>query len=129
MRLIVIGCAPHVFIKNFRRDTKYTQELYCDPERAIYKTLGLATVMGAMTGESPHVKSGIIMGTLKSTWRGLKSLRLQGYVLQQGGAFVLGPGDVVLYSHQDASPMDHADINTLLTAAGLARYDFGPTTK
>ncbi len=124
VRLIVIGCAPHTFIKSFRAETGFQLELYCDPERVVYKALGLASRMGAITGHSPHVKSGMLIGTLKSTWRGLKSMRLQGNVTQQGGAFVLGPNDAIHFSHLDANPLDHADINTLLVAAGLPRFDF-----
>lgn len=125
VRMIVIGCAPYKFIEGFRKETQYLGELYCDPEREIYQTLGLPNTMGTVTSKSSHVKSSTLGGILNSTWRGLKSMALQGNVLQQGGAFVLGPGGEIFFAHQDQHPHDHADINALLAAAELPAFDFG----
>ena len=124
VRLVVIGCAPHEFITGFRRDTGYAQELYCDPERKVYKALGLPARLSSVSGHSEHVKSGMLMGTLRSAGRFLKSMRMQGDVTQQGGAFVLGPGEVIHFAHQDASPLDHAAINDILRASGLDPLSF-----
>lgn len=43
---------------------------------------------------SPHVKSGIFMGQLKSIWRAMTSpvFDFQGDLHQQGGAIIAGPG-------------------------------------
>lgn len=122
--MVVIGCAGHTDIKGFRKETKYTQELYCDPDRRLYKAFELKASMGGTGGHSEHVKSSIVGGTLKSIWRGLKSMHAQGNVLQQGGAFVVAPGGTILYEHRDDNPQDHAPINDLLVAAGLPRFDF-----
>eukprot|EP00047_Mylnosiga_fluctuans_P003718 m.230562 g.230562 ORF g.230562 m.230562 type:complete len:108 (+) comp12081_c0_seq1:340-663(+) len=78
--------------------------------------------MGSTSGSSAHIKSGAFTGTMKSIWRGIKSMQVQGNVLQQGGAFVLGPGSAVHFAHNDAGPMDHAEINTLLEAANLPPF-------
>lgn len=43
---------------------------------------------------SPHVKSGIFMGQMKSIWRAMTSpaFDFQGDLHQQGGAIIAGPG-------------------------------------
>lgn len=43
---------------------------------------------------SPHVKSGIVVGQLKSIWRAMTSpaFDFQGDLHQQGGAIIAGPG-------------------------------------
>lgn len=45
--------------------------------------------------KSPHVKSGMLAGSLKSLWRAMTSpaFDFQGDPLQQGGALIVGPGD------------------------------------
>ena len=44
---------------------------------------------------SPHVKSGIFMGQMKSIWRAMTSpaFDFQGDLYQQGGAIIAGPGE------------------------------------
>eukprot|EP00053_Salpingoeca_punica_P005854 m.56940 g.56940 ORF g.56940 m.56940 type:complete len:81 (+) comp13423_c2_seq1:474-716(+) len=72
----------------------------------------------------------MVAGTLKSTWRAMKGgFTLQGNVNQQGGAFVIAPGPQVLFAHHDADPYDHAEINTLLAAAGCKQHTFVKTAK
>lgn len=50
--------------------------------------------------ESKHVKSSFLSGVLQSTFRGVKYCEMQGDINQQGGAFVLGPGQCI-----DACPV------------------------
>eukprot|EP00054_Salpingoeca_dolichothecata_P028499 m.216908 g.216908 ORF g.216908 m.216908 type:complete len:138 (-) comp26237_c0_seq3:315-728(-) len=126
-RLVVIGCAPVKFIPKFRAEVKLPEEylLYCDPKRELYKALGMITVLKSPGGSSPHVKSSTMKGLLSSTWRGLKSMQMQGDVSQQGAQFVIGPGiDNLKFAHLDKDPMDHTDINILLKHAGLEPFDF-----
>ena len=47
-----------------------------------------------------------------------------GKVTQQGGAYVIAAGGAVLFEHRDANPMDHADINILLSKASLPSFPF-----
>lgn len=44
---------------------------------------------------SPHVKSSLLVGSLRSMWRAMTSpaFDFQGDPLQQGGALIVGPGD------------------------------------
>ncbi len=47
---------------------------------------------------SPHVKSGIFFGQMKSIWRAMTSpvFDFQGDLQQQGGAIIAGPGQLSL---------------------------------
>lgn len=47
---------------------------------------------------SPHVKSGIFMGQMRSIWRAMTSpvFDFQGDLHQQGGAIIAGPGKLPL---------------------------------
>lgn len=78
LNFFVTGCAPHKFIKKFAAETNFPYDLYCDPERNVYGQLGLLHKLGLGTSKSKHLKMSIAKGLLQSTWRGLKSMALQG---------------------------------------------------
>ncbi|GFO03206.1 thioredoxin-like protein aaed1 [Plakobranchus ocellatus] len=128
VRLVVIGPAPHRFIKQFRQLTGLNHTLYVDPDREVYKALGCQEklISGALDA-SKHIKSGFLSGVASSVWRAMRSSgrkEFQGDIKQQGGAFILGPGDVCHYSHIDQSSTDHCSLNDLLSAAGVMNVSF-----
>lgn len=45
---------------------------------------------------SPHVKSGVFVGQMKTIWRAMTSPKFdfQGDLYQQGGAIIAGPGEL-----------------------------------
>lgn len=53
----------------------------------------LTSLYNALAG-SPHVKSNVITGSIKSIWRAITSpaFDFQGDPAQQGGALIVGPG-------------------------------------
>ncbi len=126
MRLVVVGCAPARFIEDFKETTGFRGDVFCDPTRQVYLQLGLRYGMFKDRKMSMHVKSSIIGGIFKSIKGAFKSLRKQGDFLQQGGSFILGPGEKVEFAHIDESPMDHAPINDLLDRLAMSRVDFSP---
>lgn len=125
VRVVVIGPAPYKFIKDFKKVTGFYSSLYTDPDREIYKSLGLKEVMehGNST-ESKHIKQNAFMGVMRSLWRGMKHKEFQGDVKQQGGALVVGPGNEVHFSHIDKNSSDHTPINKLLEIAGVQPVSF-----
>ncbi|RDD47936.1 Thioredoxin-like protein AAED1 [Trichoplax sp. H2] len=124
VRLIVIGCGKPNFIKKFRQETGYNHDMYCDPQRTIYSKLGMATTLAHAAPRSEHIKSSELSGLAKSIWRGIKSMRFQGKVTQQGGQLVVGPGNILKYFHTDIGTFDHTPINKLLTVANVANINF-----
>uniref|UniRef100_A0A3Q4HNR3 Peroxiredoxin like 2C n=1 Tax=Neolamprologus brichardi TaxID=32507 RepID=A0A3Q4HNR3_NEOBR len=81
---------------------------------------------------SPHVKSGVFMGQIKTIWRAVTSpaFDFQGDLHQQGGAIIAGPGSKVHFSHLDMNRLDHMPINWLLQLAGAQQtIDFSDKPK
>ncbi|XP_023835225.1 peroxiredoxin-like 2C [Salvelinus sp. IW2-2015] len=123
LRLVVIGQSSHHHIESFCSLTGYPHDIYVDPERCIYKRLGMRR--GEMFVESakpsPHVKSGMLVGHMKSMWRAMTSpiFDFQGDPRQQGGAIIVGPGSEVHFAHFDMNRLDHMPINWLLQLSGV----------
>ncbi|XP_043102211.1 peroxiredoxin-like 2C [Puntigrus tetrazona] len=132
-RLVVIGQSSWCHIEAFCSLTGYSHEIYVDPERRIYKKLGMRRGETYMEtpSSSPHVKSGLLVGSLRSTWRAMTSpvFDFQGDPLQQGGALIVGPGPEVHFAHFDMNRLDHTPINRLLQSAGLQTLDFSDSPK
>ncbi|XP_054034262.1 peroxiredoxin-like 2C isoform X1 [Dryobates pubescens] len=127
VRLIVIGQSSYHHIKPFCSLTGYTHEMYVDPQREIYKTLGMKRGEDNNASvQSPHVKSNMLLGSIRSMWRAMTgpAFDFQGDPAQQGGALILGPGNEVHFLHLDKSRLDHVPINTILQLAGVKPVNF-----
>lgn len=125
VQLVVVGCSLPKFIEPFRKATGYNHTIYVDPDRALYRALNCNVGLGkTVLSDSKHVKSGLVSGILQSMARGMKHCEKQGDFSQQGGAWILGPGDVVSFAHCDAASTDHTAINDLLGLAGVAQVNF-----
>nr|XP_028604929.1 peroxiredoxin-like 2C [Podarcis muralis] len=127
VRLVVIGQSSHHHIKPFCTLTGYPHEMYVDPEREIYRMLGMKRGEASATSvQSPHVKSNLLSGSIKSMWRAMTSpaFDFQGDPAQQGGTLILGPGNEIHHVHLDQNRLDHVPINTLLQLAGVQAVNF-----
>ncbi|XP_069481777.1 peroxiredoxin-like 2C isoform X2 [Ambystoma mexicanum] len=123
IKLVVIGQSSYQHIEPFCRLTGYSHEIYVDPERDIYKKLGMKRA------QSPHVKSNVLSGGFKSFWRAMTGpvFDFQGDPAQQGGSLILGPGNNLHFMHLDRNRLDHMPINSLLEQAGVQIVDFAHT--
>ncbi|XP_009301976.1 peroxiredoxin-like 2C isoform X2 [Danio rerio] len=125
VRLVVIGQSSYSHIQGFCSLTGFPHEIYVDPERQIYKRLGLRRGETYMEtpSVSPHVKSSMLSGSLKSVWRAMTSpvFDFQGDPQQQGPD--------VHFAHFDMNRLDHMPINWLLQLAGLPALDFSDSPK
>ncbi|XP_054843062.1 peroxiredoxin-like 2C [Eublepharis macularius] len=127
VRLVVIGQSSHHHIKPFCNLTGYPHEMFVDPEREIYRALGMKRgEESIISAHSPHVKSNLLSGSIKSMWRALASpaFDFQGDPAQQGGTLILGPGNEIHFVHLDRNRLDHAHINAVLELAGVQTVDF-----
>ncbi|XP_022414635.1 peroxiredoxin-like 2C isoform X3 [Delphinapterus leucas] len=95
--LIVIGQSSYHHIEPFCKLTGYSHEIYVDPEREIYKRLGMKR--GEETTSS-------------------------GDPAQQGGTLILGPGNNIHFIHCDRNRLDHKHINSVLQLVGVQHVDF-----
>ncbi|XP_030149588.1 peroxiredoxin-like 2C isoform X3 [Lynx canadensis] len=95
--LIVIGQSSYHHIEPFCKLTGYSHEIYVDPEREIYKKLGMK--------------------------RG-EEIAPSGDPAQQGGTLILGPGNNIHFIHRDRNRLDHKPINSVLQLVGVQHVDF-----
>uniref|UniRef100_A0A2K6K831 Peroxiredoxin like 2C n=1 Tax=Rhinopithecus bieti TaxID=61621 RepID=A0A2K6K831_RHIBE len=125
--LIVIGQSSYHHIEPFCKLTGYSHEIYVDPEREIYKRLGMKRGEEiASSGQSPHVKSNLLSGSLQSLWRAVTGplFDFQGDPAQQGGILILGPGNNIHFIHRDRNRLDHKPINSVLQLVGVQHVNF-----
>ncbi|XP_015704808.1 peroxiredoxin-like 2C isoform X3 [Coturnix japonica] len=118
---------PRSYLQPFCSLTGYTHEMYVDPQREIYKMLGMRRGEGNdVSVQSPHVKSSMLLGSIRSMWRAMTgpAFDFQGDPAQQGGTLILGPGNEVHFLHHDRNRMDHVPINSVLQMAGVKTVNF-----
>jgi len=124
--IIVVGCGEWKLIQNYHEATGFTGQIYANPSRDIYRALGMTyeTLSGTPSGEQKrsYVK-GAFVDALRSTWRGpllhLHHLGKQGNISQNGGDFVLGPGNDCSFAHVMKHTQDHVEVADLMQAAGV----------
>lgn len=95
--------SPHSareFIKTFH----FTGELYLNRDLSVYKAFGLKRGVTKTLGFSSLIRG---MKTMK---KGFRQGHAAGDLWQQGGLFVLGPGEQVVFSHRDRFAGDHTDL-------------------
>jgi peroxiredoxin len=108
--LVVVGPAKPEHIKGFRESTGYQGALFVDPALRAFRTAGL--VHGwASTYHPLSVLKGI--GAMA---RGFRQVGRHGDVVQQGGTFVLGPGDRVRYEWRDRYAGHHPNLDEVVEA-------------
>ncbi|XP_053781052.1 peroxiredoxin-like 2C isoform X2 [Desmodus rotundus] len=118
---------PKSFLRPFCKLTGYCHEIYVDPEREIYKRLGMKRGEEiTSSGQSPHVKSNILSGSIWSLWRAVTGplFDFQGDPVQQGGTLILGPGHYIHFIHRDRNRLDQKPINSVLQLVGVQHVDF-----
>ena len=108
--LVVVGPGRPEHLKGFREVTRFTGPLYADPSLSTFRAAGLA--YGWTKTFHP-----------RSIWKGVRAFRAgfrqgarRGNPVQQGGLFVLGPGDHVRYEWRDRFAGDHAPVAAVLAA-------------
>lgn len=123
-RVVMIGCSPSKFIKQFVEQTSCPHLVYCDSTREIYKSLGLhSRTTDLPQTSSPHVKTNSFIGFWQTVWRSVTTIQ-QGDPFQMGGQLIVSKDKSILFFHRDTHPYDHTPINDLLRVVGLPRIDF-----
>jgi peroxiredoxin len=108
--LVVVAPSKSEHIAGFRESTGYKGALFVDPTLRAFKTAGL--VRGR--GSTYHP-----LAVLKGVWamaQGFRQVGRQGDIVQQGGTFVLGPGDRVHYEWRDRYAGHHTDLDEVVEA-------------
>ncbi|XP_067171703.1 peroxiredoxin-like 2C isoform X7 [Apteryx mantelli] len=120
-----------VFVRNFLCYTckEYVEDLAKVPKSFLEDANVRLIVIGQSSYhhiKSPHVKSNMLLGSIRSMWRAMTgpAFDFQGDPAQQGGTLILGPGNEVHFLHLDKHRLDHAPINTVLQLAGVKTVNF-----
>ncbi len=108
--VVVIGSGTPEQARSFRENFDYTGEMYVDEdldaynafelERGFFKTLGFRSIAKGFTALGQGFRQGLHAGDL---W-------------QQGGLFVMGPGNRIVFQHVDRFAGDHADPADVIAA-------------
>jgi hypothetical protein len=110
-RVAVIGLGDRARARAFRDETGITFPLLVDEARTAYRAAGLRSA-------TPWHLFRLDNFTARRRARaaGHRQRPLGRHPLQLGGAFVLGPGDVVRHAHVSATFGDSAPVAALLAA-------------
>ena len=108
--LVVIGSGSPDQAKVFVAAFNYKGEIYVDPALKTYRAFKLKRGVGRTLGPSAVVR-GIF--TMK---KGFRQGKTAGDPWQQGGMFVLGPGDRMVYAHRNQAAGDQANLDEVLQA-------------
>ncbi len=108
--LVIVGPGRPEHLPVFRQKTGYRGALFADPSLKTFNAAGLAS--GWLRTFHPIT---ILMG-LKAFAAGFRQGARKGNPVQQGGTFVLGPGERVRFEWRDRFAGDHPDLSAVLAA-------------
>jgi len=106
--LVAIGSGSPRSAQKFVDDFHFTGDMYVNRDLKAYKAFGLKRGIIKTLGLSSLTKG---VQTMKKGFRQGKSA---GDLWQQGGLFVIGPGETLVFAHQDQFAGDHADLHQVL---------------
>ena len=111
-KLVLIGQATPRQAAHFRRKLDIDLPVLADEERSTYKLMGLPRAsVGQLLGPK-SVLSGVKHGARSGVMQG----KIIGDAAQLGGAFVIGPGDEVLFEQRSKNAGDTIEAADLLEA-------------
>lgn len=106
--LAAVGSGSPRSAREFVETFHFTGEMYVNRDLSVYNAFGLERGVAKTLGFSSLVRGIATMS------KGFRQGRAEGDLWQQGGLFLLGPGDRMLFAHKDRFAGDHGDINACL---------------
>jgi hypothetical protein len=126
-KMALVGCGDWGLIETYKKDTEFKGEIYANPDRKLYDSLGLISNLQTTPKDEEkrsYLKRGFLNNTLWSIWRGPfknpSHIGKQGNISQLGGDFILGPGVTCSYMSRMRHTGDHVEVSELMKAAGVA---------
>ncbi len=111
--LVAIGNGSPEQARDFADKFGFTGELFVDEGLQTYKAFGLKRGFWKTLGPASVVRGFKTMG------QGFRQGRSAGDLWQQGGIFVIGPGNRILFSHINERAGDQADPKAVLEACRI----------
>ncbi len=109
--LVAIGSGSTGGARHFAEKLQFKGEMYVNPDLRAYRAFGLERGIWRTLGPASLIRGIQTMG------KGFRQGRTDGDLWQQGGVFVMGPGEKMLFQHRNKSAGDHADLDAVLAAA------------
>ncbi len=109
--LIAIGSGSPEGARRFMDTLGFSADMYVNPDLSAYRAFRLERGIWKTLGPASLVRG------IRAMMQGFRQGRPDGDLWQQGGVFVLGPGETLLFQHRNTSAGDHADLNAVLAAA------------
>jgi hypothetical protein len=106
--LVAIGSGSPEGARRFVDKFGFAAEMYVNPDMSAYRAFGLERGIWKTLGPASLVRG------IRAMMQGFRQGRPDGDLWQQGGVFVLGPGEALLFQHRNASAGDHADLDAVL---------------
>lgn len=112
LELVILGNGSARHAAEFIADNGVTLPVYTDPRRKTYEAAGLEHGIGSIFNLAT-LRSG-----LRARAAGHHQSATRGNPWQQGGAFVIAPGERLLFAQRSETGGDHVDPRELLRAIG-----------
>ncbi|KAG9528905.1 hypothetical protein KCU93_g4023, partial [Aureobasidium melanogenum] len=110
-RLTIVGCGSYTFISTYLERTGCKFEIFTDPTRVTYDTLGMTCNLGL--GKKPDYIENSFVGTLIGTANTLMTLTTSsGKKSQNGGELIWIDGDIQ-WTRRMQNTRDHVEIEDL----------------
>jgi len=108
--LVTIGNGNTNFAMKFKEDYPYIGELYTDTKLKSYQAFQLERGIWETFGPNKDT-----FGMISTVLTGKASMgKVEGDALQQGGTFLIGPGNQVQFAYTNQNTGDHPDIESIL---------------
>ncbi|MBS3756947.1 MAG: AhpC/TSA family protein [Desulfobacterales bacterium] len=106
--LVAVGSGSPDQAQDFVAKFAFTAEIYVSMDLAAYRAFKLVRGIGRTLGPASILRG---IGAIKN---GFRQSSTAGDHWQQGGIFLIGPGDRLLFEHRDQFAGDHADLDQIL---------------
>src|SRR5215831_18722776 len=110
--VVVVGCGEPEHLAGFRLATRFDGELLTDPSLLVFRAARLAY------GWRRTLHPRAMLKGISAYANGFRQGARRGNPVQQGGTFVLGPGERVSFEWRDRFAGDHPEMRDVLAALG-----------
>jgi len=120
INISIIGCGQPPAVPEYKSRTSCPYPIYCDPDRNLYRALGMRCTLDLGKKKPEYIKSGILAGSMSSMWTMLRSRNIwKGGAFEQNGGEWVFVGEEVRWCHRMRSTRDHAELEEVRGVLGL----------
>jgi hypothetical protein len=109
--LVAIGSGSLGGARHFIEKIHFTGEMFVNQNLSAYRAFRLQRGLLETLGPAALIHG------IKAMREGFRQGRTDGDIWQQGGVFVMGPANKLIFQHRNKFAGDHADLDAVLAAA------------